>query len=107
MKTFLFTLFALLLVPFAHAQQTSAPAIKFRSVPDFFKLPSGMNFGEVPGVAVDSKGNVYVFTRSNSAGGPAYGAAAAQLLEFSPGASSFGRSVKASTVGRRRTACGS
>ena len=46
------------------------------------KLPPGINFGEVPGVAVDSKGNVYVFTRSNSANGPAYGAAAAQLLEF-------------------------
>ena len=43
-----------------------------------------MNFGEVPGVAVDSKGDVYVFTRSNSANGPAYGAAAAQLLEFGP-----------------------
>jgi hypothetical protein len=84
MKTFLFTLFALLLVPFAHAQQTSAPAIKFKSVPDFFKLPVGMNFGEVPGVAVDSKGNIYVFTRSNSANGPAYAAAAAQLFEFSP-----------------------
>jgi DNA-binding beta-propeller fold protein YncE len=41
-----------------------------------------MNFGEVPGVAVDSKGNIYVFTRSNSANGPAYGAAAAQLFEF-------------------------
>ena len=43
-----------------------------------------MNFGEVPGVAVNSKGHVFVFTRSNSAGGPAYGPAAAQLLEFGP-----------------------
>src|SRR5580704_12815217 len=84
MKTFLFALFALLLTPLAYAQQTSAPDIQFKSVPDFFKLPEGMNFGEVPGVAVDSKGNIYVFTRSNSAGGPAYGAAAAQLLEFTP-----------------------
>jgi hypothetical protein len=84
MKIFLFALLALLLVPFVHAQQTSAPAIKFKSVPDFFKLPAGMNFGEVPGVAVDSKGNIYVFTRSNSANGPAYAAAAAQLFEFSP-----------------------
>jgi DNA-binding beta-propeller fold protein YncE len=82
MKTFLFTLLALLLAPFAYAQQTSAPEIQFKSVPDFFKLPAGVNFGEVPGVAVDSKGNIYVFTRSNSANGPAYGAAAAQLFEF-------------------------
>jgi sugar lactone lactonase YvrE len=41
-----------------------------------------MNFGEVPGVAVNSKGHVFVFTRSNSAGGPAYAPTAAQLLEF-------------------------
>jgi sugar lactone lactonase YvrE len=62
--------------------QQSVPEISFDSVPDFFKLPSGMNFGEVPGVAVDSKGNIYVFTRSNTATGPAYAPAAAQLLEF-------------------------
>ena len=65
------------------AQQT-APEIQFDSVPDFLKLPAEMNLGEVPGVAVNSKGHVFVFTRSNSAGGPAYGAAAAQLLEFGP-----------------------
>src|SRR5436309_6068930 len=64
--------------------QQSVPEISFDSVPDFFKLPSGMNFGEVPGVAVDSKGNIYVFTRSNTATGPAYAPAAAQLLEFNP-----------------------
>jgi streptogramin lyase len=64
--------------------QQNVPQIPFESVPDFLKLPTGMNFGEVPGVAVDSKGHIYVFTRSNSATGPAYGAAAAQLLEFGP-----------------------
>ena len=62
--------------------QTSAPDIPFESVPDFLKLPEGMNFGEVPGVAVNSQGHVFVFTRSNSAGGPAYAPTAAQLLEF-------------------------
>ena len=60
----------------------AVPDIPFDSVPDFFKLPPGMNFGEVAGVAVNSKGHVFVFTRSNSAGGPAYAPAAAQLLEF-------------------------
>ena len=64
--------------------QTTTPDIPFDSVPDFFKLPEGMNFGEVPGVAVDSKGRIYVFTRSNSAYGPAFGPTAAQLLEFGP-----------------------
>src|SRR5712692_6151056 len=82
MKSCLLTLIVLLASP-SFAQQ-SVPEIPFDSVPDFLKLPPGMNFGEVPGVAVNSKGHVFVFTRSNSAGGPAYGAAAAQLLEFGP-----------------------
>ena len=65
MKACLFAFFALLAAP-SFAQQ-SVPDIPFQSVPDFFKLPAGMNFGEVPGVAVDSKGNIYVFTRYNCA----------------------------------------
>ncbi len=40
-----------------------------------------MHFGEIAGVAVNSKGNVFVFSRGNSTG-PAYMATAAQLLEF-------------------------
>src|SRR5258708_38870164 len=43
-----------------------------------------MNFGEVSGVAVNSKGHVFVFTRSNTANGPAYAPAAGQLFEFGP-----------------------
>ena len=62
----------------------TVPELEFDSIPDFFKLPEGMNFGEVSGVAVNSKGHVFVFTRSNSAGGPAYAPTAAQLLEFNP-----------------------
>ena len=82
MKTSIFALLLLVAAP-AVAQQ-SVPEIPFDSVADFLKLPAGMNFGEVPGVAVNSKGHVFVFTRSNSAGGPAYAPAAAQLLEFGP-----------------------
>jgi len=62
--------------------QQSAPEIAFDSVPDYPKLPKGMNLGEVPGVAVNSKGHVFVFTRSQSSSGPAYRPTAAQLLEF-------------------------
>jgi len=82
MKTILFSLALLAAAP-ALAQQ-SIPDIPFDSTADFLKLPGGTNFGEVPGVAVNSKGHVFVFTRSNSAGGPAYAPTAAQLLEFGP-----------------------
>ena len=80
MKRHLFAV-AMLLAGSAFAQQR-APEILFTSVPDYPNLPAGMNFGEVPGVAVNSRGHVFVFSRSNSANGPAFGAAAAQLFEF-------------------------
>ncbi len=63
------------------AQQLSVPEIQYRSVPDFLHLPADLYFGEVSGVAVNSKGHVFVFSRGNTTG-PAYGASAAQLLEF-------------------------
>jgi 6-bladed beta-propeller len=59
----------------------SAPEIAFDSAPDFFKLPDGVFFGEVSGIAVNSKKHVFVLSRGNTSG-PAYGAAATQLLEF-------------------------
>src|ERR1051325_2506542 len=74
-------LIALTALPVARAQQ-AVPEIPFDSVPNFFKLPADMNFGEDAGVAVNSKGHVFVYTRSNSATGSAYGGAASQLLEF-------------------------
>src|SRR5882672_6951390 len=57
------------------------PEIRFDSPANPVKLPADMYFGEVTGVAVNSKGHVFVFSRGNTTG-PAYGAAAAQLLEF-------------------------
>jgi hypothetical protein len=76
------TTFALLLSAGSlHAQSSGVPEIKFRSIPDFLKLPADVYFGEVSGVAVNSKHHVFVFSRGNTTG-PAYGASAAQLLEF-------------------------
>src|SRR3981189_1915763 len=63
------------------AQHSQVPEIRYRSVPDFLKLPTDLYFGEVTGVAVNSKGHIFVFSRGNTTG-PAYGASAAQLLEF-------------------------
>ncbi|MSO23591.1 MAG: 6-bladed beta-propeller [Acidobacteria bacterium] len=38
----------------------------YRVVPDWPKLPPGYQFGDVPGVAVDSKGRVFVFHRGKN-----------------------------------------
>src|SRR5580700_2818253 len=57
------------------------PEIRYTSVPDYLKLPADIYLGEVAGVAVNSKGHVFVFSRGNSTG-PAYAASGAQLLEF-------------------------
>jgi hypothetical protein len=64
----------------ARAQQ-SAPEIPFDSVPNLLKLPKDLYLGEASGVAVNSKGHIFVYSRGNSTG-PAYAASAAQLLEF-------------------------
>jgi DNA-binding beta-propeller fold protein YncE len=68
----------------AGAAQAQPPEIPFDSVPDFLHLPADMYFGEVAGIAVNSKGHIFVLSRGNTSG-PAYGAAAAQLLEFDAG----------------------
>jgi DNA-binding beta-propeller fold protein YncE len=67
----------------AAAQTSDVPAIPYRSVPDFLKLPSNLYLGEVSGVALNSKGHIFVLSRGNTTG-PAYAAAATQLLEFAP-----------------------
>lgn len=64
----------------ASAQQ-SVPEIPYESKANFLQLPPDLYLGEVAGVAVNSKGHVFVFSRGSTTG-PAYGAAAAQLLEF-------------------------
>ena len=65
------------------SQAGPVPEIKFRSVPDLLKLPPDRYLGEASGVAVNSKGHIFVFSRGNTTG-PAYAAGAAQLLEFGP-----------------------
>lgn len=63
--------------------QESAPEIPFDSAPNFFKFPADLYLGEASGVAVNSKGHIFIFSRGNVTG-PAYGATAAQILEFGP-----------------------
>jgi DNA-binding beta-propeller fold protein YncE len=73
----------LLLVAGPLFAQKNVPEIPFDSVPNFLKLPPNLYLGEVTGVAVNSMGDLFVLSRGNTTG-PAYGAAAAQLLEFGP-----------------------
>ena len=67
----------------ADTGSAGVPEIPFDSVPNFFKLPADLYFGEPSGVAVNSKKHIFVFNRGNSTG-PAYGATASQILEFGP-----------------------
>src|SRR5207248_1307226 len=80
MKPWLVGLFVLL-SPSAFAQ-TTAPEIPFDSVPNFLKLPPDMNLGEASGVAVNSKGHVFVYSRGGNSNGPSFGNTASQILEF-------------------------
>jgi DNA-binding beta-propeller fold protein YncE len=76
-----FAAFVVAVSPCLHAQEV--PVIAFDSVPDALKLPKDVYLGEATGVAVNSKGHIFVLSRGNTTG-PAYAAAAAQLLEFDP-----------------------
>ena len=44
--------------------QKEAPEIRFDSVPEALKLPAGLYLGEVGGVATNSRGDVFVYTRT-------------------------------------------
>src|SRR5256885_16518762 len=46
------------------AKATNVPEIPYESVANFFKMPPNIFFGEGIGVATNSKGHVFVYTRS-------------------------------------------
>ena len=81
MKTVNAILLMLVALP-AFAQTQPAPLIPFDTVVDYLKTPAGMNFGEVLGVAVNSKGHIVVLNHPGTYGGPLYGASSTQILEF-------------------------
>lgn len=61
----------------------NVPRLNVEASTDFFKISPDQNFGEVLGVAVNSKGNVVVLNHPGSAtSGPLYGNATTQLWEF-------------------------
>jgi hypothetical protein len=72
-RTLTLSIAALLLVALGHplsaqfgGAQLAVPEIPFDSVPNFLKLPDKMYLGEVPGVATNSKGHVFVYTRTGT-----------------------------------------
>src|SRR6476661_3983134 len=80
MKKFALVLALFICAPLATFGQ-GAPDIPFDSAPNVLKLPANLYLGEVSGIAVNSKGHIFIFSRGNT-NGPAYAASAAQLLEF-------------------------
>jgi sugar lactone lactonase YvrE len=62
MKRFLYPLFLAVTL----AAQTKIPEIPYRSTPDFLKFPPNVYMGEGIGVATNSKGHIFVYTRSQA-----------------------------------------
>ena len=54
--------------------KANAPEIPFESVPNFLKMPEGLYLGEAMGVATNSQGHIWVYTRRDDT----------RLLEFDP-----------------------
>src|ERR1022692_1370315 len=50
----------------ARAKVQNVPEIPFESAPDFLKLPPNLHLGEGIGVATNSKGHIFVYTRSQA-----------------------------------------
>ena len=63
MKLTLSILVTLLASIYAFPQASKLPDLGYKTAPDSLPLPAGMNFGEVAGVALNSKGHIFVFHR--------------------------------------------
>jgi len=72
---------ALSLTAMPSGAQQGVPEIKFDANIEPLKLPASMHFGEVVGIAMNSKRHVFVFTRTGERS-TVHGASAAQLFEF-------------------------
>jgi DNA-binding beta-propeller fold protein YncE len=84
MTRFSIPLAAAAMLAFVHlgvAAQTPVPEIRFDANISPLTLPANMHFGEVVGIALNSKRHVFVFTRTG-ARSTVHGASASQLFEF-------------------------
>ena len=72
--------------------QGSVPEIPYDSTPNFIKMPEHIHLGEAVGVATNSKGNVFIYTRAGgtqatTGGSRVFTHGGARLFEFSPSGS--------------------
>src|SRR5579864_5886060 len=63
-KRYFISFLAAMLLPGIPLVAQSAPEIRFDSVADPLNFPDNIHLGEVAGVATDSKGNLFVYTRT-------------------------------------------
>src|SRR5712691_9979140 len=78
-----------LLLALAPALLAQIPEIAYDSTPNLLKLPEHIYMGEAVGVASNSKGNVFVYTRTGSTNATVGGSrtfthGGARLFEFAP-----------------------
>jgi sugar lactone lactonase YvrE len=71
------------------ATLAAQPTIPFDSVPHFLKMPPGIYMGEGIGVATDSKGHIFVYTRSQATRLFEFDAQGNYLREIAPGLYGF------------------
>jgi hypothetical protein len=90
------------------------PEIPYDSVPNFLKTPDDVYIGEAAGVATNSKGNIFVYTRTGSAvltlgteRAFVRGNGAARLFEFDPSGKYIREIGQASTASPSPTPCAS
>src|SRR5436309_12229099 len=86
-RTFTFFVVALTLSVGSPLFAQSVPNIPYDSTPNFLKLPDGLYLGEAVGVATNSKGHVFVYTRTGSprvtlGTNRVFARSAARLFEF-------------------------
>src|ERR1700686_5345493 len=63
-RSAMFVLLCLAISLLCSAQEKTIPEIPYESVPNLLKLPNDLYLGEAAGVAVNSKGHIFVYTRS-------------------------------------------
>src|SRR5271170_3403223 len=73
----------------AKAKAENVPEIPFESVPNFLKLPPNLYLGEGIGVATNSKGHIFVYTRSQDTRLFAFDASGKYIREIGEGLYGF------------------